>query len=261
MFSKQQSSQYYVLAHVLLLSGFAGFVTCLPSRTARGLLSVLLLTGALAWSLQATPPLLAQGMERPSLHRFHTEAWSIPPDELADLVDRAVEAWPDAPLIVQSWQFENLDGLAMVRHGRPVTALFPDAMAVMPEVALNFPGRFLVFLQAEAPGRAFVPIPGALLMGEGRSHYLAWRTLLLPAHRVPSCTGQPADADSGVFRGALAQAAWLDEGVEGLRAAAALAEARPRRSKAYLWPWEPFRPDWRAPVTFATPPTPEPGRP
>lgn len=251
MLSRQQSSQYYLLAHLLVLSGVAGLVTTLPRVWMRWLLVVGMASAWVPWSLGQAPALMARTRVLFPFHRFHSEAWSAPPAQVESIVDHVLDDWPELPIIVSSWQIENLDAVALIRHDRPLTTLFPDAVSMISELALYFPGSPLLFLQVEGPARGMVDIPGAMRVDEGTTEHLQWRLLMLAPKAIPSSTQEPAP-DGGVFRGAIAQSTWLKGSSDGMaEALVAWAGRQPRGAQWQLWQVVPWRPSWRAPGSGA----------
>jgi hypothetical protein len=120
--SHQQSPQYYLLAELLLLAGWVGWLDLVRARWPRWAATAILAGLGLTWSLPRTRALL-EGHPGDHLPRLHQEAWPARGAEVAAVVDWAMAHAAERPLVVISQYIENLGEIFVVRHGRPVIAL------------------------------------------------------------------------------------------------------------------------------------------
>jgi hypothetical protein len=217
MVSNQQSPHYYVTAHLLLLTGLAGWLDLLRWRGARWGLLLGLAGGALWWCPPRAAALL--GTDGAELEpRLHTEAWPAPREEIDVVVDWSLTwAW-DAPLVVVTQHIENLDSLYTVRHQRPVAILYgPDWAKELPDWIRHHRGREVFVLTV-------VPAQGRLERLAGSAPLGLLETAHLRAS-MASYDGETLlprtrrrDYPCIDWRGTCQQLDWLEGGQDGLRA-------------------------------------------
>lgn len=214
--SNQQSPQYYLFAHLLLLAGLAGWLDLVPWRGARGALAVLGLALGAGWSAERTPELVHGTRDDPTL-RLHSEAWPAPAEDVAAVVDWAMTwAW-GAPLVAVSQYIENLDALFTVRHHRPVVALYgPDWDRELPDVVRFHEGRDVFVLLVSSPRHEVPRLAAVEALGEIRTRHLVATMARWPGSPPPPQT-RPRDYPCIDWRGACQQLDWLGGGLAGLR--------------------------------------------
>lgn len=214
LLSRQQSPQYYLLGHLLLLSGAAGWALLLPRWPLR-----LALALALAWPVvhQAralTPRLLqADHDQHPVLH---SEGWPARPDEPARLVAQAVEWVGQRPLLVASFRVENADALVPILHDRPAAFVFANWTERVPEIVSLYDGEPVWYLSIEGRESPHGLPQGAVVVESWQTRHLSARLAMLPGRQAQA--GVDLCRNGGPVRGACMQQAWLERGEHGLRA-------------------------------------------
>lgn len=214
LLSRQQSPQYYLLAHALLLSGLAGWVAWVPWPPVRTVVALAGLGGAILLVREPVPASLVSGAASRTF--FHSEGWPAWPDEPLDLVERALSSAPARPLLFVSGTVENLDALATIRYERPVGFLFREWAAEIPQAASLYEGETVRIVWVEDPTREMVPPDGATLVDTWTTDHLVARVWDLPAPARAPSREEPC-ARGGHYRGACLQAAWLAGGQAEVR--------------------------------------------
>lgn len=213
LISDQQSPQYYLAAHVLVLSGLAGVLALVPWRAPRWGLALLYLVLTWSWA-SSTVPQLNVG-QVPPRWELHTETWPAPAAEIGRIVDWAAENTGDDPLVVTSQRVENADSLFVVRHGRPAAFLFGHELEqLMPRLIALYGGREVVLFSVESHlGMHPVPPVGEELgtVGNPRISAVLYRLPGIPDGEVGSCPSHNAP------RGACLQSDWSEGGEVWMR--------------------------------------------
>ncbi len=211
--SDQQSPQYYLAAHVLVLSGLAGLLALLPWRVARWGLALAYLAVTWSWA-SSTVPQLNVG-QVPPRWELHTETWPAPAAEIGRIVDWAAENTGDDPLVVTSQRVENADSLFVIRHGRPAAFLFGHELeSLMPRLISLYGGGEVVLFSVESHlGMHPVPPVGEELgtVGNPRVSAVLYRLPGIADGEVGSCPSHNAP------RGACLQSDWNDGGEVWMR--------------------------------------------
>ena len=224
--SSQQSPQYYLLAHVLILSGWAGWLLLLPARgpalgalrLPRGWLrlgvAALLVSLLAPWMLRRAPLLMVSG--RANTTPFHSEAWPAWPDEPLELLQWALQQAPAQPLLVVSGTVENMDALAAIHSGRPVAFLFREWTDRLDEALRIYDGEDVLVLSVESPERQHPRWPGDQVLGQMTTPNLGAQLSRVPGERRDPRAEDPC-IHGGVIRGACLQREWLAGGQEAVR--------------------------------------------
>ena len=213
--SRQQSPQYYLLAKVLVLSGWAGLVAQIPWRSARAVVALALLAATVPWMLRQVPP-IARGEQSPGFP-WHSEAWPAKPGAPAEVVDWANRTGEKHPLVVVTSHIENLDALFTIRHHRPVASLYdPNWRTQLSQVALIYDGLDLFVLTVSSEHQVVRPPPEASVVERHRAP-----DLLATIYRVKGVKQPPNWRHPGYpcidFRGACLQRDWLEGGEAAVR--------------------------------------------
>lgn len=215
MASHQQSPQYYITAHVLLLACCAGWLDLVPWRWARRGLVVATLVLAAAWSMPRVSALVHGGSDelRP---RLHSEAWPAPALEIATVVDWSMTwAWA-SPLVLVSPHVENLDALFTVRHDRPVAVLYNhDWERELPDLVRYHRGEDVWVVTVSSAWEDPLQAPGVESLGELRTGSLVAAMYRYDGDRPPPRTRR-RDYPCIDWRGTCQQRDWLTGGVEQL---------------------------------------------
>jgi hypothetical protein len=215
LFSRQQSPQYYLLAHVLVLSGGAGLVGLLPWRWARPIVLVALAAPVAPWTLG----LIHDGLDpfESTAGRLHTEAWPADVGEPGQVMGWALDRAEGLPVVVISGSVENLDALARLEHGRPVAFLFQQWIDRLPEAVSFCGGQDVLVLSVEAVHQPPNAIPGGLSIERLETAHLKAEMWVVPG-RPPEPSREHPCARGGQIRGACLQQAWLEGGDPALEA-------------------------------------------
>jgi hypothetical protein len=213
LFSRQQSPQYYLLAHALLLSGAAGLVGLLPWRWARPLVLVVLVAPVAPWA----GGLIVDGLDpaRSTAGRLHTEAWPAEPGEPSRVMAWGLERAAGQPLIVVSGAVENIDALARIEHGRPVAFLFREWLERIDEAVVLCDAQDVLVLSVEGRDQPTHTIRGGMRMDRLETANLVAELWVVPGQQAPP-TREPRCARGAQIRGACLQQAWLQGGDEAL---------------------------------------------
>jgi len=233
LLSAQQSPQYYLLGHVLFLSGIAGLGLLWRRWPVQLVLAGVLLALALP-SARALTPRLVQA-DRNRHPRIHTEGWPCGPDEPAEIIDRAMEWVGDRPLLVSSGRVENIDALVPLRHHRPAAFVFANWQDRVPEIVSLYDGEPVYYLSVEGRTDGH-PLPdGAVVVDQWESAELSAVLALVSGRDAPP--GVDLCENGGPVRGACVQRAWLQLGDEGLpaRVRARGAEFQQRLTASTRW--------------------------
>ncbi len=215
LFSRQQSPQYYLLAHVLVLSGVAGLVGLLPWRWAQALLLAGLIAPVAPWALG----LIRDGLDpyETTAGRLHTEAWPADVGEPGQVMGWGLDRAAGQPVVVVSGSVENIDALARLEHGRPVAFLFQQWLDRLPEAVGFCDGRDVLVLSVEAIHQPPNAIPGGLSIDRLETGHLRAELWVVPG-RPPEPSREHPCARGGQIRGACLQQAWLEGGDEAVKA-------------------------------------------
>jgi hypothetical protein len=213
LFSRQQSPQYYLLAHALLLSGAAGLVGLLPWRWARPIVLVALAAPVAPW----TASLIVDGLDpdRSTAGRLHTEAWPAEVGEPSRVMAWGLERAAGQPLIVVSGAVENIDALARIEHDRPVAFLFREWLDRIDEAVVLCDARDVLVLSVEGIHQQPNTVPGGMRMDRLETPNLVAELWVVPGQQAPP-TREPRCARGAQIRGACLQQAWLQGGDEAL---------------------------------------------
>jgi len=212
--SHQQSPQYYLLAHTLVLSGVAGLVGLLPWRWAQPVVLVGLLWPVAPWATG----LIRDGLdpESSTAGRLHTEAWPAEVGEPGRVMAWALEQAGDRAVVVVSGTVENIDALAPLEHGRPVAFLFREWLDRLDEAVLLYDGQDVLVLSVEGPHQSPNTIPGGVRIDRLETTTLLAELWVVPGLEAPYSREHPC-ARGGQIRGACLQQVWLQGGDEALR--------------------------------------------
>ncbi len=209
--SRTQSPQYYLMAHLLLVSCYAAYVAVIPWLWPRVALAALFLGSMAAWALhqESSPRQRGEGMT------FHSEAWPVPAEDL-ELLLESVQQWAGSrPLLLVSDRVENLDGLFFVRTGRPPAFLWTNWMDHLDMLRAIYTGRQLCVLLIQGD-----PLPQQLSawqpVGTTRAGAVTGIRYLLPAVEAPQAPGGCWRQEAGRIRGVCLQLAWLLGGQVGV---------------------------------------------
>ncbi len=218
--SAQQSPQYYLLAHVLVLSGIAGLLGLLPRRWLQGLILAGLVAGAAPWTHGRVQAALSG--DHGSSWRFHSEAWPTRVGEPDEVMAWALDWAGDKPLAVVSSTVENIDSLSWIRRQRPVAFLFREWLDRTHEAVLLADGRDLLLLSVESKHAPPNEPSGGLRVDRLETRELVAELWVLPGVSLPQGGEHPC-ARGGQIRGGCLQLAWLEAGdqavLEMMRAA------------------------------------------
>ncbi len=213
LLSSQQSPQYYLIGHLLLLSGCAGFGLLLRWWPVQLVLAAWLFAVGGKWAVEMTPRLMQADRDRHP--RVHTEGWPARADEPAALIDRALDWVGERPLLVSSGRMENLDALVPLRHGRPAAFVFNNWQDRVGEIVSLYDGVAVYYLSVEGRTDGHALPDGAVVVDQWEGPELSAVLALLPPHDAPR--GVDLCQNGGPVRGACMQRAWLAGGDEGLR--------------------------------------------
>ncbi len=213
--SRQQSPQYYLLAKVVLISGWAGLVALIPWPRARAVATAVVLATCIPWALKQVSP-VARGAQSQDTG-WHSEAWPAEPGGPAEVVDWAHRLAGKRPLAVVTSHIENLDALFVIRHHRPVASLYdPNWREQLPQVALIYDGMDILVLTVSSEHRPVQPPPGAMLVA---SHQVP--NLLARIHQVSGVEKPDNWRHPGYpcldFRGVCLQRDWIEGGAAAVR--------------------------------------------
>ncbi len=214
VFSRQQSPQYYLLAHVLLLSGVAGLLTLLPRHWLR--LVALLVIAAPVWPWTARQVQENLGRKAMDSGLLHSEAWPADLGEPERVVAWAVQEAETRPLILVSGTIENIDALGTLEHGRPIAFLFREWLDRLPEAIALFQGQDALVVSVEANHLPANEVPGGVRLDRLETEHLLAELWVVPGKRAAP-TREPPCARGGKIRGACLQLAWLEGGEDGVR--------------------------------------------
>ncbi len=222
--SAQQSPQYYLLGHVLVLSGIAGFLPPIPvdltisgirvGAIGRWALVVFSWSALAPWMLAQVPAMMVTGRANTTI--FHSEGWPAWPGEPAEILSWAIEEAGEIPLVVMSGSVENVDALAQIHGERPVAFLFREWSDRLTETRRIYDGQPLLLLAVEALDRELPAFAGALHMGIRGTENLHARLFLLPGLKQQPGIEDPC-LRGGVIRGACLQREWLAGGWQAVR--------------------------------------------
>lgn len=209
VFSRQQSPQYYLLAHVLVLSGAAGLVGLLPWRWAQPLVLVALAAPVAPWTME----LIHDGLDpfESTAGRLHTEAWPADVGEPGQVMGWGLDRAEGQPVVVVSGSVENIDALARLEHGRPVAFLFQQWIDRLPEAVGFCGGQDVLVLSVEAIHQPPNAIPGGMSIDRLETAHLKAELWVVPG-RPPEPSREQPCARGGQIRGACLQQAWLEGG-------------------------------------------------
>jgi hypothetical protein len=213
LISDQQSSQYYLLAHVLVISGIAGLVAVPPWRKVRWGAAVVAIGLSLAWAVATVQDL--NGGQVPPRWELHTEAWPAPPKEISRIIDWGSDQVGDEPVVVTSQRVENADSLFAVRRDRPSAFLFQHELdTLLPRLVALHGGREVLLLSVESHlGQHPEPPVGTLLgtVGNNRVSGTLYRLPGIADGASVSCPSHNAP------RGACLQLDWNEGGEVWMR--------------------------------------------
>lgn len=213
--SKQQSPQYYILLHVLLLSGVAAFLTLIPWRLVRAGAALGLAVLAVFWAASTVPSML--GLDRRPW-AYYSEAWPAPAADVEALVPWAMKQVKGAPLIFAGESLEHFREYLMVRYRRPLARVYPDDPIAQYRHIANLHGRS-TFVLSITGSRAHPTVPGSWAVGFKAAGILEARLMRIDPD--PSAAQRSSDEQVMRGRGILQQAAWLSGGDAELRRFAA----------------------------------------
>ncbi len=219
--SEQQSPQYYLLCHVLILSGLASFIMLIPWRLARGCTAVVLAALAATWAAHVVPPMVGM-YSRP--WTYYCEAWPVPAADVKRLIPWAMKQVGAAPLIVTGESLEHIREYFLVEFGHPVARVYEgDPITQYRDIAA-FYGKSTFVLSMTFTG-SHPTVPGAEAVGFRQTAQMQARLMRIDPD--PSA-GRSVGMMNG--RGILQQGAWLTGGNPGLRRFAASASRRLKQS-------------------------------
>ncbi len=212
--SRQQSPQYYLLAHALLLSGAAGFVGLPRWRWAQPIVLVVLLVPVAGWSWD----LIRDGLDphASTAGRLHTEAWPADVGEPGRVMAWAMERAEGQPLVVVSGSVENIDALARLEHDRPVAFLFREWLDRLDDAVVLCGGKDVLVLSVEHVHQPGNVISGGVSMDRLETASLRAELWVVPGQPLVYEREHPC-ARGAQIRGACLQHAWLDGGDEAVR--------------------------------------------
>jgi len=214
-FSRQQSPQYYLLAKVVLVSGWAGWIALVPWPRVRWAAAGLIAAAGLPLALKLVPP-LASGDQLGTIG-MHSEAWPARPGGPAAVVDWANDQAGKRPLVVVTSHIENLDALFVIRHHRPVASLYDrNWRNQIPQVALIYDGEDLLVLTVSSAQRLVDPPDSAELVGSHTEPNLLARLYRVEGRKQPPNWRHPGYPCLD-FRGVCLQRDWLHGGPEAVR--------------------------------------------
>lgn len=212
--SAQQSPQYYLLLHVLLLSGLAGLLALVPWMQARVVVATCLVALAVWWTATTVPTML--GLDRRPWP-YYSEAWPAPHEDVLKVTPWAMAQVKGAPLIFTGESLEHFREYLMVNHRRPLARVYPgDPVTQYRHIANYYGKRCFVLSVTNSPYHPTVP--GAEAVGFRKAGVLEARLM-----RVDPDPKVTAGVDAGLLRGRgiMQQGAWLDGGDARLRSFAA----------------------------------------
>mgnify|MGYP006971706822 CR=1 FL=1 len=212
--SRQQSPQYYLLAHALVLSGVAGLVGLPPWRWVQPAVLALLVWPVAPWTVDLIRDGLDPGVS--TAGRLHTEAWPAEVGEPGRVMDWAMERADGRALVVVSGMVENLDALAPIEHGRPVAFLFREWLDRLDEAVVLCAGQDVLVLSVESRQQPPNAVPGGVRVDRLETANLAAELWVVPGKPVPPSREHPC-ARGAQIRGACLQQAWLEGGDSAVR--------------------------------------------
>jgi len=214
LFSRQQSPQYYLMAHALVLSGVAGLVGLPPWRWARPLVLVALLWPVAPWATD----LIRDGLDprASTAGRLHTEAWPAEVGEPGEVMDWAMDHAGGRALIVVSGMVENIDALARLEHDRPVAFIFKEWLDRLDEAVVLCGDQDVLVLSVEGQHQPPNDVPGGMRMHRLETPNLVAELWVVPGVQAVPTREHPC-ARGGQIRGACLQQAWLEGGDEAVR--------------------------------------------
>jgi len=215
LLSRQQSPQYYLLGHVLVLSGAAGLVGALPRRWARIGAVALLLGACLPWIARKLQP--GDQPRGPDPTRLHSEAWPVEPHHPSAVIGWGLEYAASRPIVVMSGAVENIDALTRLEHDRPVAFLFREWTDRIDDAVTLYDGEDVLFLFVERREHWSVPEVAGMRIDRMESGPLIAELWVIPGRVDTRRREEPCTHGRTNIRGACLQKVWLEGGDDAVR--------------------------------------------
>ncbi len=213
LISDQQSSQYYLLGHLLVISGIGGLVAIPPWRKVRWAVAGGAIVASLVWAV-ATVPDLNVG-QVPPRWELHTEAWPAPPEEISRIIDWGADQVAGQPVVVTSQRVENADSLFAVRVERPSAFLFQHELdTLLPRLVALYGGRDVLLFSVESHLGHHPDLPVGTLLGTVGNNRVTGTLYLLPGIEDDGAVSCPSH---NAPRGACLQLDWNEGGEVWMR--------------------------------------------